>query len=41
MDVNRYLSQVVLKDIFPKGQKIISESSIIVIGVGSIGSAIA
>ncbi|MGC8727521.1 MAG: HesA/MoeB/ThiF family protein [Thermoplasmata archaeon] len=41
MDVNRYLSQIVLKDIFPKGQKIISESSIIVIGVGGTGSAIA
>ncbi len=41
MDINRYLSQIVLKDIFPQGQRKISESAAIIVGVGGTGSAIA
>ncbi len=40
MDLNRYLSQIVMPEIFPKGQRKISESSVIVVGVGGTGSVI-
>ena len=41
MEVERYLSQVAVREIFPSGQKIIESSSIVVVGMGGTGSAIA
>ncbi len=41
MQMERYLSQVAVKEIFPSGQRIIEESSIAVIGMGGTGSSIA
>ncbi|MCL4447952.1 MAG: HesA/MoeB/ThiF family protein [Thermoplasmatales archaeon] len=41
MEMERYLSQVAIKEIFPAGQKIIESSSVAVIGMGGTGSSIA
>ncbi len=41
MVMDRYLSQIAVKEIFPAGQKVIESSSIVVVGVGGIGSAVA
>ncbi len=41
MEMERYLSQMAVKEIFPSGQKIIESSSVVVVGMGGTGSAIA
>lgn len=41
MGMERYLSQVALKEIFPAGQKKIESASVVVIGMGGTGSSIA
>ena len=41
MGMERYLSQVALKEIFPSGQKKIESASVVVIGMGGTGSSIA
>lgn len=40
MKMDRYISQMVLKDIFPAGQKKINESSVVIVGAGGTGSVI-
>ena len=40
MVLEKYLSQIAVKEIFPEGQKIIESSSVVVIGMGGTGSSI-
>ncbi|MGC8563054.1 MAG: HesA/MoeB/ThiF family protein [Thermoplasmata archaeon] len=41
MSMERYLSQVALREIFPSGQKKIESASVVVVGMGGTGSSIA
>jgi adenylyltransferase/sulfurtransferase len=41
MELERYLSQVAVREIFPSGQKVIESSSVVVVGIGGTGSAMA
>ncbi len=41
MGMERYLSQVAVREIFPSGQKKIESASVVVIGMGGTGSSIA
>ncbi len=41
MAMERYLSQISVREIFPAGQKLIESSSVVVVGMGGTGSAIA